>query len=120
MMIVREFKHLAKEVPMDTVSIPVKAKPEDPKCLEEKTTELSIVPPHLLTYWLLGNGLVKFDQTRARKYWEHHRSMKAPWMTGTEAEHPELSEHFQPVALYADEAEYTASKEKITVLFLRS
>ena len=103
---------------MDTVAIPIKAKPQDPECLDEKMADLCIVAPHELTGWLLQNHLVRFDSAKALEFWRHHRRMQAPWMSGPEIQHPELSRHYQPVSLYADEAEYTASKEKITILFL--
>ena len=105
---------------MDTVSIPVKAKPHDPENKEVKNMDLAIVPPHLLTVWLLGNRTVAFNPTPASAYWRHMRERGVPWMSGPDHEHPELSHHFQPVALYADEAEYTVSKEKITILYMRT
>ena len=103
---------------MDTVAIPMKAKPQDPDSTDEKIATVSIVPPHELTGWLLANGLVRFDAAKACEFWEHHQQQNVPWMSGPTVQHPELSRHYQPIALYADEAEYTASKEKITILFL--
>ena len=113
---------LAKEVPLDTVPIPIKAKPQEKGCLEEKMLDLPIVPPHLLTLWLLQKNLLRFQSSKAKIFWEHHLRCKMPWMAGLASEHPELASgaHFQPVGLYADEAEYTVSKEKITVLYLSS
>ena len=102
------------------MTIPVKAKPHIKDCVDAKSEKLAIVPPHLLTSWLLHNGYITFDETKAHEYWLHHRSRKVAWMSGPEEQHPGLSKlnHLEPVALYADEAEYTASKEKLTVLFL--
>ena len=104
---------------MDCLPIPVKAKPQDPQNTQEKIEQLSIVPPHLLTKWLMDKGYIRFQEAKAREYWRHLRDFQLPWMMGPAHQHPELSSHFQPVALYADEAEYTASKEKITILFFR-
>ena len=107
---------------MERIPIPIKAKPHDRANTEEKIEQLSIVPPHLLTKWLMDNGFIRFREAKAHEYWQHLRDHRVPWMLGNPEEHPELSrmQHFQPVALYADEAEYTASKEKITILYLRT
>ena len=101
------------------MSIPVKAKPHDPESKEVKFIDLAIVPPHLLTAWLMSNRTVIFNRTKSYEYWQHMRRQGVPWMSGPDHDHPELSNHFQPVGLYADEAEYTVSKEKITILYLR-
>ena len=106
---------------MDQIPVPMKAKPQDPQNTEEKIEQLSIVPPHLLTKWLLDQSHIQFQEAKAKEYWQHARKFQLPGMMGPLHKHPELSasNHFEPVGLYADEAEYTASKEKITILFLR-
>ena len=109
-----------KEVPVDSVVIPVKAKPQDRECGDVKDIKLPIVPPHELAHWLLRNRLIQFDKAKSQQFWQHHRERGVPWMSGPETSHPELAGHYEPVGLYADEAEYTVSKEKITILFLRA
>ena len=77
---------------------------------------IPIVPPHELTTYLLGKGYIKFDASKARRHWDHLREHRVPWMTGAAAQSSEEST-FEPLALYADGAEYTVSKEKILVVF---
>ena len=80
------------------------------------------MPPHLLTKWLLDQSYIEFQEAEALEYWQHAHKFQLPWMMGPLHQHPELSasNHFEPVGLYADEAEHTASKEKITISFLRT
>ena len=102
-----------------TITIPVKAKPQDPECVEEKDFPLTIVAPHLLTCWLLRAGRLRLDAGKCKQFWEHLQKMKISWMINPEQPCEELARHTEPVSLYADEAEYSVSKEKLTALILR-
>ena len=101
---------------MQNISIRVKTRPEK-GCTDESDMELPILPPHLLTKWLLDMGLLSFDEDEARRYWNHFRERKAPWMTMHPFQDPDASAKYQPFAMYGDEAEYTLTKEKILIIF---
>ena len=95
---------------MDSITITVKERPEK-GCQETRDMVLPVIPPHELTSYLMGKGLVKFDAAKAQQHWDHLRENNVAWMEGF------VDTNFEPVALYADEAEYTVSKEKILMVF---
>ena len=102
-------------LPMDRISLRVLARPE-PNCKDEEMQDFPILPPHLLTCWLLERRLVDFDPGRAAAFWRHHAAQRSPWLSAgfcVEAGH-----QFEPYGLYGDEAEYTVSKEKVLAIFL--
>ena len=80
---------------------------------------LTIVPPHLLTCWLLRAGRLRLDAGKCEEYWRHVQKVKMSWMINPGQPCRELAHHTEPVSLYADEAEYSVSKEKLTALILR-
>ena len=102
-------------MPLDKIRLPVKARP-DKQCTERINLDIPILAPHLLTAWLLETKRIQFDPEAARQFWSHHRDQKTPWMSGQTFNH----ESCEPFALWADEAEYTITKEKIFVLLARN
>ena len=77
--------------------------------------KVPIIPPHLLSAWLLQAGFLKFDEGATAQFWQHHIQQKTPWMKGHTLE---SAMAFEPFAFYGDKAEYTVSKEKILIIFL--
>ena len=76
--------------------------------------ELPIVPPHLLTAFLMSTGRLKLNAAKTRAFWRHHAERSTPLMIGFD---PFEGNHLvEPLGLYSDEAEYTVSKEKILVV----
>ena len=96
------------KLPLDRIRLRVKDRP-DRETTSVTEMQFAILPPHLLTAWLLQSNRVAFDRDAAKQFWWHHRDR--PWMQG--------DHDVEPFALWADEAEYTISKEKIFVLLAR-
>ena len=95
----------------------MKARPEESDCKDILPAEIPIIAPHELTRYLLDNGMVKFDAEQTRQYWSHLLSRKISWVTGSGFETADAAASWEPFALYADEAEYTVSKQKILMIF---
>ena len=94
----------------------MKVRPEK-SCTDEGPMDLPIIPPHELTAHLLQAGHITFDAAKARKHWDHLRAQQVSWMTGPVFQSSDEAAKFEPFAIYADEAEYTVSKEKILMVF---
>ena len=104
-------------LPVDTIRIPVLARPEQNK--DDKTyMDMPIIPPHLLVVWLLRRAAVSFSPDKAQEFWDHHRRQGTAFMLGRAGD--EGSASWEPWALYGDKAEYTITKEKLLVLFCSS
>ena len=101
-------------MPLDKIRLPVKARP-DKSCTDCIEVNIPILAPHLLTAWLLETKRIQFDGQAAKQFWSHHRDQQTPWMLRQSFN----EESCQPFGLWADEAEYTISKEKIFVLLAR-
>ena len=104
-------------LPVDTIRIPVLARPEVNKA-DKTFMDIPIIPPHLLLVWLQRRGTVRFSPEKAEEFWTHHRNQGAPFMVGRPAD--QGSAAWEPWALYGDKAEYTITKEKLLVLFCSS
>ena len=97
-------------LPIDCISLPLKG---DEK--KEVIEKVPIIPPHLLSAWLLEAGFLAFEQHATAEFWQHHICQQTPWMEGHTLD---SAMAFEPYALYGDKAEYTVSKEKILIIFL--
>ena len=99
-------------LPLDQIQLCLKAQPS--KTIQEETTMMMpIIPPHLLTTFLVSKGRLKFTAAKTRQFWDHHRRQSTPLaMQGL----PAGNALVEPFGLYSDEAEYTVSKEKILVI----
>ena len=104
-------------VPLDSIWLPVKARPEESDCQDILPAEIPIIAPHELTKYLLDTGMLKFDVDKTRQYWSHLLSRKISWVAGSGFETADAAVWWEPFALYADEAEYTVSKQKILMIF---
>ena len=74
-----------------------------------------ILAPHVLADWLLQSGRLSLDAESARRYWMQHRERETPFMLGQNF----VLERCFPFAIYGDAAEYTATGQKILVIFGR-
>ena len=106
---------------MDYIRLPLKAKAESGN--NEIYENVPVVPPHLITCWLLEAGLLSFDTGAATRFFRHQLEVAAmPWIVGdpdfSNLHSKEASTMFQPVSLYGDEAEYTNTKEKVLIIFI--
>ena len=109
--------HACKDLgllPVDTIRIPVLARPEQNKA-DTTFMDMPIIPPHLLVVWLQGRGMLNFSPQKAQELWTHHRKQGAAFMLGRAGDQGSAS--WEPWALYDDKAEYTITKEKLLVLF---
>ena len=99
-------------LPVDKIQLRLKAQPA--KTVEEEITiDMPIIPPHLLTTFLVSRGRLRFTAAKTLEFWDHHRRLSTPLaMQGLPADNTLV----EPFALYSDEAEYTVSKEKILVI----
>ena len=99
-------------LPVDKIQLRLKAQPA--KSIEEEITiEMPIIPPHLLTTFLVSKGRLRFMAAKTLAFWDHHRRHSTPLAKqGLPADNTLV----EPFALYSDEAEYTVSKEKILVI----
>ena len=104
-------------LPIDKITLPVLPPPEDGGIEQSVTMELPILPPHLLTVWLLKSKRLAFSAEAAAQFWDHHRARNSPWMKGPTFQCPKASAEYEPFAIYGDECEYTISKQKILVIF---
>ena len=98
-------------LPIDFISLPLKGKAND----EVTMQQVPIIPPHLLSAWLLQAGFLAFDEAATAQFWQHHIRQRTPWMEGQTLD---TAMAFEPYGLYGDKAEYTVSKEKILIIFL--
>ena len=103
-------------VPFHSVRLNVKPRPEE-SSEDELPMDIPILPPHELTEYLLSAGHLTLDASKARQHWDHVRAQGVPWMAGSIFQSSDEAAKFQPFAVYADEAEYTVSKEKILMVF---
>ena len=97
-------------LPIDFIALPLKDAAN-----KEVMQKVPILPPHLLSNWLLQAGLLTFDQRATAQFWQHHIRQRTPWMEGYTLD---SAMAFEPYALYGDKADYTVSKEKILIIFL--
>ena len=79
--------------------------------------DIPIIPPHELTAYFMYTGHLRVDASKARQHWDHLRARGVAWMAGFLFQSSDEAAKFQPFAIYADEAEYTVSKEKILMVF---
>lgn len=98
---------------MDKITIYVKARAE-PNCPDVVPFEMPIFPPHRLTAWLVRTGHLQLDREASQQFFNHFREHQVPWMEESSAE----TADFYPYGLYGDEAEYTATKEKLLVILI--
>ena len=112
-LISKDFNNL----PMDKIALPVLPPPEDGGVQKSVMMELPILPPHLLTAWLLQSKRLAFNVEAAAQFWDHHRAQGCPWMRGPTFQCPKASAEYEPFSIYGDECEYTVSKQKILMIF---
>ena len=65
--------------------------------------------------YLLKEKLLTLDDSAAKQFWSHHQTRGTPWLGDCKLEKDGYVVH--PVALYGDECEYTATKEKVLMIF---
>ena len=100
-------------LPMDTISLLVKPRPEE-SSNEECFRDFPIVPPHLLAAFLLQKQRINFDSSKSLEFWRHHSRQATPLTRGIDP--LDLSGLVEPFGLYSDEAEYSVSKEKFWLI----
>ena len=100
--------------PIDTIRLMVKSRVTK-DCQEKLEMQFPILAPHVLADWLLQSGRLSLDAESARRYWMQHRERETPFMLGQNF----VFERCFPFAIYGDAAEYTATGQKILVIFRR-
>ena len=66
--------------------------------------------------YLLKEKLLILDDPAAETFWSHHQMQNTPWLGECKLKKDGYVVH--PVSLYGDECEYTATKEKVLMIFL--
>ena len=76
-----------------------------------------MVLPHKLVPWMLENGIYPeeaLDRGRVSEYWDHLASC-LPWASEHVRRH---GSHFQPLALWGDDAQYNEMNDKLCCVSL--
>lgn len=78
------------------VVAPIKA-PKEPCGF--RNVELEVLEPHKVIHYLFDECEVDIPSARVHDFWDHHRSVNAPWLEGCDA-----SRDHVPIGLYGDGA----------------
>ena len=94
----------------------VKSRPQE-SSNEEFWMDMPIIPPHLLTAFMLQKQRIEFDASKSLEFWRHHSHRASPLLTAGD---PCPNGLVEPFGLYSDEAEYSVSKEKFLLILCSS